>query len=56
MNKKISLFLFIVILISGYVSLALELLAMRQVIPYLGNDTIIASIIIGVVLIFLSIG
>ncbi len=56
MNKKISLFLFVVILISGYVSLALELLAMRQVIPYLGNDTIIASIIIGVVLIFLSIG
>lgn len=56
MNKKLSLFLFIVILISGYVSLALELLAMRQVIPYLGNDTIIASIIIGVVLIFLSIG
>lgn len=56
MNKKISLLLFIVVLISGYVSLALELLAMRQVIPYLGNDTIIASIIIGIILIFLSIG
>ncbi len=56
MNKKITFFLFLVILISGYVSLALELLAMRQVVPYLGNDTIIASIIIGVVLIFLSIG
>jgi len=56
MNKKISLLLFIIVLISGYVSLALELLAMRQVIPYIGNDTIIASIIIGIILIFLSIG
>ncbi|MDD2840497.1 MAG: fused MFS/spermidine synthase [Rickettsiales bacterium] len=56
MNKKISFLLFVVVLISGYVSLALELLAMRQIIPYLGNDTIIASIIIGIVLIFLSIG
>lgn len=56
MNKKISLLLFIIVLISGYVGLALELLAMRQVVPYLGNDTIIASIIIGIILIFLSIG
>lgn len=56
MNKKISFFLFLIILISGYTSLALELIAMRQVIPYIGNDTIISSIIIGIVLVFLSIG
>ena len=56
MDNKKSIFLFIIILISGYASLALELLAIRQLVPYLGSDTIITSIVIGIVLIFLSIG
>lgn len=56
MNKKLSFFLFLIILISGYASLALELIAMRQVVPYIGNDTIISSIIIGIILVSLSLG
>lgn len=55
-NDKTSFFLLLIILIAGYSSLALELVAIRQVIPYLDNDTIITSIIIGVILIFLALG
>lgn len=53
--KKIQL-LFLVILIEGYVVLACELLAIRQLIPFVGSGTEVVSIIISAVLLPLAIG
>ncbi len=54
MNK--TLLLFIVIIIEGYAVLATELLAIRQIIPYVGSGTDIVSIIIAAVLMPLAVG
>jgi spermidine synthase len=54
--KKSHLFLFIVIIVSSYVGLALEIVAMRQIVSFVGGDVIISSIIIGIVLLFSSFG
>ncbi len=48
--------LFLVILIEGYVVLACELLAIRQLIPFVGSGTDVISIIISAVLLPLAIG
>ncbi|MGE0755103.1 MAG: fused MFS/spermidine synthase [Alphaproteobacteria bacterium] len=48
--------LFIIILIEGYVVLATELLAIRQLIPFVGSGTETISIIISAVLLPLAIG
>lgn len=48
--------LFLVILVEGYVVLACELLAIRQLIPFVGSGTETISIIISAVLLPLAIG
>ncbi len=48
--------LFIVILVEGYVVLACELLAIRQLIPFVGSGTEVISIIISAVLLPLAVG
>lgn len=54
MNK--SFFLFLVILIEGYVVLSSELLAIRQTMPFVGSGTDTISIIIAAVLLPLAVG
>jgi hypothetical protein len=54
MNKVFLLFL--IILIEGYVVLACELLAIRQLIPFVGSGTETISIVISAVLLPLAIG
>lgn len=51
-----TLLLFFIILIEGYVVLACELLAIRQLIPFVGSGTETISIIISAVLLPLAIG
>lgn len=53
--KKLN-FLYFIIFLEGYVVLSAELLAIRQVIPYVGNATDVVSIIIAAVLMPLAIG
>lgn len=48
--------LFLIILIEGYVVLASELLAIRQLVPFVGSGTETVSIVIGAVLMPLAIG
>jgi predicted membrane-bound spermidine synthase len=50
------LLLFLIIFIEGYVVLAVELLAMRQLVPFVGSDTIVISIVISAVLLPLAFG
>lgn len=54
MSKK--LLLFYIVLAEGYVTLAAEILAIRQLIPFVGNGTETIAIIISAVLMPLSIG
>jgi spermidine synthase len=49
-------FLFFFILLEGFASIAIEIITMRQLLPYVGNSVVINSIIIGVFLLFLSLG
>ena len=56
MPSKHTRLLFIVILIEGYVVLASELLAIRQLIPFVGSGTETVSIIISAVLLPLAVG
>jgi hypothetical protein len=51
-----TLFLFIVIVIEGYIVLSTELLAIRQTVPYVGSGTDTVSIIIAAVLMPLAFG
>jgi hypothetical protein len=54
MNKRSLLFL--TILIEGYVVLAVELLAMRSLIPFVGSGTEVIALVISAVLLPLAIG
>ncbi|MFN7039057.1 MAG: fused MFS/spermidine synthase [Alphaproteobacteria bacterium] len=53
MNKKI---LFLLVFCEGYVVLASELIAIRQLIPFIGTGTEVISIIIGAVLLSMALG
>lgn len=48
--------LFLIIFIEGYAVLAVELLSIRQLIPYVGSDTVVISIVISAVLLPLAFG
>lgn len=48
--------IFIVILLEGFVTIAVEMLTIRQLITVVGNSVIITSLIIGVFLLFLAVG
>ena len=49
-------FLFFIIFLEGYVVLSAELLAIRQIVPFVGNGTDTVSIIIAAVLMPLAVG
>ncbi len=53
---KKAIFLYLIIFIEGYVVLSSELLAIRQVMPYVGGGTDTTSIIIAAVLLPLAVG
>ena len=46
----------IVIFLEGFVSISIEILTIRQVIPVAGTSIIVTSLIIGIFLLFLAIG
>lgn len=48
--------LFILIFLEGFVSISLEVLTIRQLIPVVGNSVIVTSLIIGIFLLFLALG
>lgn len=48
--------LFIIVLLEGFVTISLEILAIRQLTPVVGNSVIITSLIIGIFLLFLAYG
>ena len=56
MSLKQTIFLFIIIIVEGYIVLSSELLAIRQTIPYVGSGTDTVSIIIAAVLMPLAFG
>lgn len=56
MSKKLRAWFLFLIFINGYASLALELVVIRQLGFYVGTSAIITSIIIGVILGFMSLG
>lgn len=50
------LLLLAIILVEGYVSVAIEILTMRQLMPFVGSSVVVNSLIIGIFLLFLAIG
>lgn len=48
--------LFSILLLEGFVTISLEILVIRQLIPYVGNSVIVTSLIIGIFLLFLALG
>lgn len=56
LNKQLTLILFAIILIEGFFTLSMELLVIRQTIPFVGNGTEMVSIIISSVLMPLAFG
>ena len=49
-------FILFVIFLEGFVSISVEILAIRQLIPMVGNSVIVTSLIIGIFLLFLAMG
>ncbi len=56
MTNKLKFWLIALIFLNGYVSLSMELLALRQISFFVGSSAIITSIVIGIFLGFMSIG
>lgn len=52
----LSLLLTMIILIEGFVSIATEILTIRQLLPVAGGSVIVTSLIIGIFLLFLALG
>lgn len=48
--------LLLIILLEGFVTISLEIVTIRQLIPFTGNSVIVTSLIIGIFLLFLAIG
>lgn len=56
-NKYIShTFIFLLLLTEGFITISLEILSIRQLLPFVGSSVIVTSLIIGVFLLFLSFG
>lgn len=45
-----------ILILEGFVTISVEILTIRQLIPFYGNSVIITSIIIGIFLLFLAFG
>src|SRR3990167_1675302 len=48
--------LFLIIFLEGFISISVEILTIRQMVPVVGNSVIVTSLIIGIFLLFLAIG
>lgn len=48
--------LFLIIFLEGFISISVEILTMRQMIPVVGNSIVVTSLIIGIFLLFLALG
>lgn len=48
--------LYVLIFIEGFVTISIEILAIRQLIPFVGNSVVVTSLIIGIFLLFLAMG
>jgi len=48
--------LFLIIFLEGFISISVEILTIRQMIPVVGNSVIVTSLIIGIFLLFLALG
>jgi len=56
-EKLISLFtLYAIILLEGFITVSVEILAIRQLAPVVGNNVVSTSLIIGIFLLFLAFG
>lgn len=55
-EKRKNAFLLLIIIIEGFVSVAAEILVIRQLIPEVGSSVVVTSLIIGVFLLFLALG
>ncbi|MDF1684959.1 MAG: fused MFS/spermidine synthase [Legionellaceae bacterium] len=49
-------FIFLLLLTEGFITISLEILSIRQLLPFVGSSVIVTSLIIGVFLLFLSFG
>ena len=56
MNSRLKFILLTAIFIGGFASLSLELIVMRQLSGFVGSTAITASIIIGIIMAFMSWG
>lgn len=56
MNKKLKNILFTAVFFGGFCSLSLELVVMRQLSGFVGSTAVTASIVIGMMLAFMSLG
>lgn len=45
-----------ILLLEGFITISLEILFIRQLIPFVGNSVVVTSLIIGVFLLFLALG
>lgn len=54
--SKHALILYSIVLLEGFVSVALEILFIRQLVPFVGTNVVVTSIIIGIFLLFLALG
>lgn len=58
-NNKANLSLLsilIVLLVEGFITISVEILSLRQLLPFVGNSVVVTSLIIGCFLLFLAIG
>ncbi|CAA6813030.1 MAG: Spermidine synthase [uncultured Campylobacterales bacterium] len=55
-NKNLKILLFIIVCVEGFISLGIELIAIRQIVPFAGSNILNTSIIIGFFLLSLSLG
>ena len=56
MSKKLKYSLLATVFILGYGSLSFELILLRQLINFVGANTLVTSIIISVIMLFLCLG
>lgn len=48
--------LFLIIFLEGFISISVEILTIRQMVPFVGNSVVVTSLIIGIFLLFLAFG
>ena len=56
MTTKLKICLLASVLILGYTSLSFELIVLRQLVSFVGANTLVTSIVMAFVLLFLSLG